>query len=280
MDSAKRVAARHQWCRRLRTLLSAQILLAIAACSTSPLGRSQLQLFPDEQLDQMGVAAFENIDETTPRVDDPQLANYVSCISNSILAVVPGVAQRNWEVAVFESDDQNAFALPGGKIGVFTGMMNVAETPDQLAAVIGHEIAHVIAEHGNERVSTSFATDTGVQLAAVLASGRTSADAQTLMSLLGLGTQVGILLPFSRTQEEEADLLGLDYMAAAGFEPSASVELWRNMQAASQGNAPPELLSTHPATESRIEALENRLPSARKTYQQALAQGRRPECRR
>jgi predicted Zn-dependent protease len=255
-------------------------VLGLAACSTSPLGRSQLQLFPDEQLEQMGVAAFENIDATTPRVEDPGLNDYVDCVASSILAVVPGVAERNWEVAVFQSDEENAFALPGGKIGVFSGMLGVAETPDQLAAVIGHEIAHVIAEHSNERVSTSFAADTGVQLAAVLASGRTSADSQTLMSLLGLGTQVGILLPFSRTQEEEADLLGLDYMAAAGFKPSASVELWRNMQAAAQGDAPPELLSTHPATESRIETLEARLPAANETYQQATADGRRPDCRR
>jgi predicted Zn-dependent protease len=261
-------------------LVTAQFLLALAACSTTPLGRSQLQLFPDEQLDQMGVAAFENIDQTTPRVDDPKLANYVNCVANTLLAAVPGVSQRDWEIAVFQSDDQNAFALPGGKIGVFSGMLSVAETPDQLAAVIGHEIAHVIAEHGNERVSTSFATDTGVQLAAVLAAGRTSADSQTLMSLLGLGTQVGILLPFSRTQEEEADLLGLDYMAEAGFKPSASVELWRNMQRASEGDAPPELLSTHPATGSRIEALQARLPSANETYQRAIAAGRRPDCRR
>jgi predicted Zn-dependent protease len=100
------------------------------------------------------------------------------------------------------------------------------------------------------------------------------------MSLLGLGTQVGILLPFSRTQEEEADLLGLDYMAEAGFKPSASVELWRNMQQASEGNAPPELLSTHPANGSRIEALQARLPSANEAYQRAIAEGRRPDCRR
>ena len=279
MDSALPVAAAG-WRRATRMLLAAQFLFVVAACSTSPLGRSQLQLFPDEQLDQMGVAAFENIDESTPRVQDPKLANYVNCVANSLLAVVPGVAQQNWEIAVFQSDDQNAFALPGGKIGVFSGMLSVAQTPDQLAAVIGHEIAHVIAEHGNERVSTSFATDTGVQLAAVLASGRTSADSQTLMSLLGLGTQVGILLPFSRTQEEEADLLGLDYMAQAGFKPSASVELWRNMQRASEGNAPPELLSTHPATGSRIATLEARLPSANEAYQRAIAEGHRPDCRR
>jgi predicted Zn-dependent protease len=254
--------------------------LLIVACSTSPLGRSQLQLFPDDQLDQMGAAAFENIDESTPRVDDPQLTAYVTCVANNILAAVPGESASGWEVAVFRSDQQNAFALPGGKIGVYSGMADLAETPDQLAAVIGHEVAHVIAEHGNERVSTSFATETGLQLASVIASGTGSGDSQTLMGLLGLGAQVGVLLPFSRTQEEEADLLGLDYMAAAGFDPSASVALWRNMQAAAQQDAPPEILSTHPATGTRIEGLQARMPSAREIYSRAVAQGRKPDCRR
>lgn len=264
-----------------RLLLVAAFTVALcAACATSPLGRSQLRLFPSEQLDQMGAAAFKNIDQQTPRADDPRLTRYVTCVADNILAAVPGVSRQNWEVAVFESDDENAFALPGGKIGVYSGMVRVAETQDQLAAVIGHEVAHVIAEHGNERVSTSFATDTGVQLAGVLASGSTSGDSQTLMSLLGLGAQVGVLLPFSRTQEEEADLIGLDYMAAAGFKPEASIALWRNMQAAAEGDSPPELLSTHPATASRIQALEERLPSAMSAYQKAVAQGRRPDCRR
>ena len=182
----------------------------VAACSTSPLGRSQLQLFPDEQLAQMGAAAFQNIDKQTPRVENSQVTAYVTCVANSILEVIPGVEQTQWEVAVFESDEQNAFALPGGKIGVYSGMTELAETQDQLAAVIGHEVAHVIAEHGNERVSTSFATDTGLQLASILAGGTGTGDSQTLMGLLGLGALVGVLLPFSRTQEEESDLLGLD----------------------------------------------------------------------
>lgn len=267
--------------RMMRRLALPFVMLAmLAACATSPLGRSQLRLFPEEQLAQMGAAAFKSVDEETPRVDDPKLTAYVTCVANNILAAVPGVSRQDWEIAVFASEQQNAFALPGGKIGVYSGMTELAETPDQLAAVIGHEVAHVIAEHGNERVSTSFATDTGLQLASVLATGSSSAESQTLMGLLGLGAQVGVLLPFSRTQEEEADLLGLDYMAAAGFEPSASVDLWRNMEAAAKGDAPPEILSTHPATGTRIGALQERLPAATESYRKAQAQGRRPDCRR
>lgn len=266
----------------MRILLTgvAIALATLSSCATSPLGRSQLRLFPEEQLAQMGSAAFENVDKETPRVDDPKLTAYVTCVADSVLAAVPGVSGQDWEVAVFDSEQQNAFALPGGKIGVYSGMTQLAKSPDQLASVIGHEVAHVVAEHSNERVSTSFATDTGLQLVSVLAAGGGSGESQTLMGLLGLGAQVGVLLPFSRTQEEEADLLGLDYMAAAGFDPKASVELWRNMEAAAKSDAPPEILSTHPATGTRIEALQARMPSALDTYRKAREQGRRPDCRR
>jgi predicted Zn-dependent protease len=277
VDKQVAVPAAHRLASRWWSI--AVILSCVAGCATSPLGRTQLQLFPEEQLEQMGAAAFDNIDEATPRIDDPRLTSYVTCVANHILAVLPGVSRQNWEVAVFESDQQNAFALPGGKIGVYSGMTKLAESQDQLAAVIGHEVAHVIADHGNERISTSFAADTGLQLVSVLAAGSSSGDSQTLMSLLGLGTQVGVLLPFSRTQEEEADLLGLDYMASAGFEPSASIALWRKMQEAAGGNAPPEIMSTHPATGTRIQALQKRMPAAQELYRNAIAKNRRPDCR-
>lgn len=256
----------------------AALCLVTISCSTSPLGRSQLQLFSSEQLDEMGAAAFQNVANETPKSKDAAVNRYVSCVANHVLRAVPGTAPAQWEIAVFRSDQANAFALPGGKIGVYTGMLDVAESQDQLAAVIGHEIAHVTAEHSNERVSTSFAANTGLQLASVIATGAGSGDSQTLMSLLGLGTQVGILLPFGRTQEEEADLLGLDYMAAAGFDPAASVTLWRNMGAAAGGSAPPEILSTHPATGNRISALQERLPAANEIYRRARSAGASPDC--
>jgi predicted Zn-dependent protease len=276
MSRTDTCALRKQW-QRVAVLLTA--LTALAACATSPLGRSQLQLFPDEELAKMGAAAFANIDEETPRVNDPEMTAYVTCVADNILAAIPDVSPREWDVAVFKSDERNAFALPGGKIGVYSGMTTLAESPDQLAAVIGHEVAHVIARHGNERISTSFAADTGLQVVSVAAGGTSSGQSQTLMSLLGLGTQVGLLLPFSRTQEEEADLIGLDYMADAGFDPSASIDLWQNMQAAEKGNAPPEILSTHPATGTRIDEIRKRLPETMKRYEQARARGKRPDCR-
>jgi predicted Zn-dependent protease len=145
--------------------------------------------------------------------------------------------------------------------------------------VIGHEIAHVNAQHGNERMSNTYAAEAGLQLGGALLGNPGSKESQTVMALLGVGAQVGVLLPFSRAQESEADLLGLDLMARAGFDPGESVPLWENMEAASKGS-PPEFLSTHPGSGGRIQALRGRIPAANSLQKSALAQGRRPDCSR
>jgi predicted Zn-dependent protease len=183
---------------------------------------------------------------------------------------------NTWEVQVFEDKNVNAFALPGGKIGVYTGLLNVAKTPDQLAAVLGHEVSHVIAEHGNARMSAALATQAGLTAAEIYAASSGNDQAQ-ILGLLGLGAQVGILLPYSRSQESEADLLGLDLMARAGFDPRQAVALWHNMAQAG-GEQPPEFLSTHPSHENRIEDLKKRMASDLKRYRQARAQGNTPSC--
>lgn len=200
------------------------------------------------------------------------------CVVNAIVAQVPpGEVTGQWEVKVFKSDQANAFALPGGKIGVYRGLLSVAENQDQLATVIGHEIAHVLADHSNERLSTTFATQAGLDLIQAI-SGAPSSTKEQIFGLLGLGAQYGIILPFNRTQESEADLIGLDLMAKAGFDPRAAIPFWKNMQ--EQGNgSPPEFLSTHPSGPSRIQDLQARMPQAVELYQKARAQGRRPNCR-
>jgi predicted Zn-dependent protease len=157
-------------------------------------------------------------------------------------------------------------------------MFNVAKTDGQLAAVLGHEIGHVIAKHSAERVSQQTGTQLG--LSALGAITPQNPNSNLLMGLLGVGAQVGILLPFSRTQESEADLIGLDLMSRAGFSPQQSVALWKNMAAASAGKAPPEWLSTHPADENRIKNLESHLPAAKIKYDQAQASGLSPHCDR
>lgn len=252
-------------------------LALLAACATSPLGRDQLILFPDDEIDQMGATAFRQLAQTTPINKNEDINRYVDCVAGAITGTLEGDQRGEWQVAVFADDQVNAFALPGRKIGVYQGLMSVAENQHQLATVLAHEVAHVLARHGNERVSTQFAAQAGLDLVGALAGG-SGATRQTLFGLLGVGTQVGILLPFNRRQESEADLLGLRLMAQAGFDPRESVSLWRNM-IAEGGDSPPEFLSTHPSGESRIEALQAAMPEARTTAQAARGQGRSPDCR-
>ena len=248
----------------------------LLSCATSPLGRSQLVLLPAAQINTMGVEAFTNM-KTEMQVDSsPQINRYVSCVSNAVLAVSESDIQT-WEVVVFKEDSANAFALPGGKIGVHTGLLPVADNQHRLATVIGHEIGHVIANHGNERVSQQFAVQQGIQLIQAAAQVETQMG-QTLMGLLGVGAQFGILMPYGRVQESEADLIGLDLMAMAGFDPRESTALWENMSKAG-GGGPPEFLSTHPSHDTRIQSLSQNMGRAMQLYQQAQAAGRRPNCR-
>lgn len=258
-----------------RACVAAAAVCVITACATSPLGYTQLRLFSEEQMAQMGTLAFQEMKTQTPPSRDARANRYVSCVASAITRELRGGPGR-WEVQVFNQDDPNAFALPGGKIGVHTGMLKVAENQNQLAAVIGHEVAHVLAQHANARVSSAYAAEAGLALVNVLA-GAASPQKQQLLALLGLGTQVGVLLPYGRAQESEADLLGLDLMAHAGFDPRESVQLWKNMARAG-GGQPPEFLSTHPSGRTRISDLNNRMPRALTLYEQARAQGRSPDC--
>ena len=230
-------------------------------------------MMPADQMDQMGVQAFENQKKNMSASNDPAINRFVRCVSNTLTQRVKG----NWEVIVFNEDSPNAFALPGGKIGVHTGLLKIAQNQHQLAAVIGHEIAHVIAQHSNERVSQQFAVQSGLQLTQALA-GATTGTGQTLMGLLGVGAQYGILMPYGRSQESEADLIGLDLMAESGFDPRESISLWINMGKAGGGKTP-EFLSTHPAHGTRIADLQARMPLALNKWKQAQAQGRKPNCR-
>lgn len=257
--------------RRLSRVMVLALVLPMAVlltgCDKTPTGRSQLALVPDEWLDDMGRQAFEDM-RSQYTVEHGSAANQtVSCVSEAILGAAGKVYPKaleagDWEVVVFDDPSPNAFALPGGRIGVNTGMLQLAETPDQLAAVIGHEVGHVLARHGNERMTQDLGIKAGLLLFGLLSEGEMNGR---WMQALGLGAQLGIALPFSRTHEEEADLMGLMIMAEAGFNPAQSVELWRGMARAG-GNQPPELLSTHPAHESRIKALQDNMLSARERY--------------
>lgn len=247
--------------------------LLLAACATSPLGRSQLKLYSDDDMAQMGATAFQQTEKETPLSADGRTTAYVTCVANAITREIPNSGL--WDVKVFDSKQVNAFALPGGHIGVYTGLLKVTQTQDQLAAVIGHEVSHVLAGHSNERASQEAATNAGLQVASVFVGD--GVLGQGTMAAFGLGAQYGVLLPFSRTHESEADLIGLDLMAKAGFDPRQAVQLWQNM-ARVGGEKPPEFASTHPSDATRIAQIEARLPQDLPVYEQAKAGGKRPRC--
>jgi predicted Zn-dependent protease len=250
------------------------------ACATSPTGRSQVLLYSDAELDQMGAASFEQQKQEVPVSSDAARNRYVDCVAQAIVAQLDPSLRTGWEVRVFQSDEVNAFALPGRKIGVYAGLLQVATTQDQLAAVIGHEVGHVLARHGNERVSqaTLAQMSQSAVAAAVQSSNMSGETGQMVMAGFGMGAQYGVLLPFSRAHETEADTIGLDLMAKAGFDPQASVVLWRNMAAAAAGAAPPEWASTHPSNESRITNLQSHMEPAVAASAAARAAGHVPRC--
>lgn len=246
----------------------------IAACAKSPTGRTQLKLFSSNQMDAMGVQAFDGMKQEQKIANKPVQNAYVQCVAKHVASQVPqSVFAGEWEVVVFDDEQVNAFALPGGKIGVYTGLLNVAKNQDQLAAVIGHEVGHVIAEHGNERMSIATAQTLTLQVVDAALKTNDVAHNQEIMAGLGLGAQIGVQLPFSRTHESEADIIGLELMAKAGFNPQQAVDLWHNMDAASGGQRPMEWLSTHPAPASRIEKLQEHMPVAL-----SLRSSNRPRC--
>lgn len=248
----------------LRTALLLTAL--VTACATSPLGRNQIILVSDAEMAQMGVTAYRDMQQKIPATKDGKASAYVQCVAG---AITREVAERGWEVTVFDDKQVNAFALPGGKIGVYTGLLTVAKNQDQLAAVIGHEIAHVLAKHGAERVSEGMLAN-GVT---TIAAKSTGYDPQ----IFGMATDILFLKPNSRAHESEADLLGLDLMSKAGFDPRQAPALWQNMRQ-SGGKKPPEILSTHPSDDTRIRQLTERLPQTLPVYEKAQSAGKAPRC--
>ncbi len=252
------------------------LVLILQACATSPTGIKQLKLFPDAQMAQMGVAAYSEMKKNTPITKNAKQSHYVNCVANAITDALP--KRSNWEVTVFDDKQVNAFALPGGKIGVYTGLLNVAANQNQLAAVLGHEVAHVLADHGNARVSANYAAQAGVALATIIgANSIKDPKKRQLLGLLGVGAQIGLLLPYGRSQETESDILGLELMAKAGFDPRQSVNLWQNMAKAGGGGGP-EFLSTHPSNQTRIKNLNRIMDEALQIRNHANRSGRNPRC--
>ncbi len=221
----------------------------------------------------MGLNAFDSLKKQKPVSTHSRYKQFVNCIAEAVTHEVGG----QWEVVVFEDKTLNAFALPGNKIGVHTGMVELVDNQDQLAAVIGHEVGHVLAKHSNERLSQEFAVSQGLGLIQAVAAPQTALG-QTAIGLLGIGAQYGVILPYSRLHESEADSIGLDLMAKAGFDPAQSITLWQKMNQAGGGQQPAEFMSTHPSHGTRIQELQQHLPQALQYRQQAQALGKQPHC--
>ncbi len=260
-------------------ILALVTTVLLMGCKTSPTGRSQIALYSDADMKNMGTQSFEQMKATLPINKDNKINRYVLCVADNIISVLPEkYAKQQWEVVVFNDDSANAFALPGGKIGVHTGLLKIAENQNQLASVMGHEVGHVIAQHSNERVTQNSAIQYGLQASSAVLKSQEVAFQSEIMSALGLGTQYGVLLPFSRIHESEADEIGLTYMAEAGFDPKEAISLWKNMAAAGSGQTP-EFLSTHPSPDSRIKKLREKMPEAMKLKNSANKSGKQPHCK-
>jgi len=241
------------------TALAALALLALTACETAPItGRNQLILVGDQQVQALGLQAYNQMKQDKPLSRDQALIRRTKEVGRNVARISPK-PDWDWEFNVFDDDSPNAFALPGGKVGVNSGLFKVAKNDDQLAAVIGHEVAHAIARHGAERMSQGQLAQAGGAAVAV------ATGSQAYTSAYAVLAQYGFALPNNRTQESEADHIGLLYMAEAGYDPRASVDLWRNMEEAGAGGQA-EWLSTHPSPGNRIERLQELMPKALEVY--------------
>ncbi len=244
--------------RALRLLLAGGGAAALGGCGD---GGLPVDLVSDAQMERLGLATWERTHERHAPTRDAALQRAVRDRADGLLRAA-GEDPAGWEVTVFAGEEANAFVVPGGRMGIFEGMVRTTESPAQLAAVIGHEIGHHRADHAEERLETALVTRTGLQIAETVLQAGDVAFAEEIAAVMGLGAEYGILLPYSRAHELEADRRGMETMAKAGYDPAAAIALWRRM-AALADTRPPAFLSTHPSPDDRIAALEAHLDEAR-----------------
>lgn len=254
--------------------LSRNILLAfvlglavlVAGCASAPYtGRRQLMLTSEGSETSMGYQAFGQIKQKYKVSHDQAINAEVQKVGQRVAAAAHRPDYR-WEFVVFDNKEANAFCLPGGKVGIFTGILKYTKDEAGLATVISHEVAHALARHAGERMSQGMLAQVGgIGLGAALG-GMNPYAGQAIMTGYDLGTQLGILLPYSRKQEYEADHIGLILMAKAGYDPAEALEFWKRMSAQDKKTKPPQFMSTHPTDANRLRELQAFLPEARKYY--------------
>jgi predicted Zn-dependent protease len=263
---------------RFRFLLPAclALLLLIAACATVPItGRKQLSIIPDSQMNAMSFQQYDQVLAESALSQDAQATAMIKRVGGRIQAAVEQYFKAEgqsshlngyaWDFNLIESDQVNAWCMPGGKVAFYTGILPVCDGEAGVAVVMGHEVAHAIAEHGSERMSQGLMVQLG-GLALSEAIHQKPEETQALyMTAFAVGAQYGVMLPFSRQHESEADRLGLIFMALAGYDPRTAPQFWQRMSAQG-GGAPPEFLSTHPSDATRIRQLNEHMPEALRYY--------------
>jgi len=250
--------------------------MLLAACESAPVtGRSQLMLVSENQEREMGLQAYRQVLAQEPASHDAEFNALVEKVGRRIAAAAESppaemwpAPHYHWEFRAIKKNEPNAFCLPGGKIAVYSGLLPITRNEAGLATVIGHEVAHALARHSAERLSDQTLVTAGVAAAAIALNtgSQQSTYSPLVIAALGAGASVGILLPMSRTQEAEADHIGLVLMARAGYDPHEAIGLWERMRAANKGGRQAEWLSTHPADETRIENIRRWVPEAMKYY--------------
>ena len=254
------------------------LMLILPCCSRVPItGRRQLNLVPSSIMNSMSLQSYNEFISSNKLSDNVEQTEMVKRVGERIgQAVEKYSAQEgmslkgySWEFNLIEDPSVNAWAMPGGKVVVYTGLLPVAEDEVGLAVVMGHEIAHAIAKHGSERMTQGLIVEMGGMALSQALAKQPALTQQLFMKSYGTGTQVGVILPFSRKHETEADHLGLIFMAMADYDPHVAVDFWQRMASAKKGEAPMELLSTHPADETRIRNIKKIIPQAMRYYHQS-----------
>jgi predicted Zn-dependent protease len=262
---------------RIKTVLVVLMGIILIACSTVPItGRHQLNLLPAETMLSMSLQEYDQFLKENQLSQNKEQTQMVKRVGLNIQkAVEQYFAQNNmsdelsdyaWEFNLVESDEINAWCMPGGKVVFYTGILPLTQDEAGLAVVMGHEIAHAVAQHGNERMSQGLMAQMGGIALSTALETEPEATQQIWMAVYGLGAQYGLMLPYSRLHENEADHMGLIFMAMAGYNPSAAVGFWQRMAAQKGGQSPPEFLSTHPSDTNRIKNIHSLIPDAMKYY--------------
>jgi metalloendopeptidase OMA1, mitochondrial len=244
------------------------LLLFAVGCATVPItGRKTFNVIPESQEMELGAQSYQQVLTSNEIIQSGSDADMVKRVGQRI-ANVANKPEFKWEFNLIRSDDVNAFCLPGGKVAVYTGILPIAQDDAGLATVMGHEIGHAVARHGGERMTDQLAFQLGGAALSTLLRDKSPATQQVLLSAYGAGGTIGVLLPFSRRDESEADHIGLVLMARAGYDPRAALSFWQRMEQAG-GKAPPEFLSTHPSHGQRIQDIEKLLPEAETEYEKS-----------